>query len=360
MANTQANSSSSKPITLITVLKPVSIEDTPLLQHHNPIFDLQDSSSHKKFEAPNTMAEEGEHPNTKEPMNTQELLNSMVASQIQLREDMNLMMQQFQNLKSNQEENKADHNPPTMESEKKINKMINKMEEMIKRAHKMEDLMDYQSLSLFPDTRLPPKFKMPILDKFNGTSCPKSHLKMHMRVMQPLGATEELLAQMFQNTLTGAAFRWFLNLDDARARSWEDICHEFHNQYKYNIEVDITRRDLETMKQEPKKSFSTFIIKWRSKAAQMMNRPSEEEQLAMFVKNLLLVYHKYLFAQFFPNFKALTVVGTQIEDAINNGTIKNEDPPSFKKNLGFSSKTAEISNICKNDPYQLIAPIVPV
>ena len=120
---------------------------------------------------------------------------------------------------------------------------------------------------------------------------------MYTRAMQPLGATEELLAQMFQNILTRAALKWFLNLDDARARSWEDFCRKFHNQYKYNIEVDITRRDLETMKQEPKKSFSTFIIKWRSKAAQMMNRPSEEEQLAMFVKNLLLVYHKYLFAQ---------------------------------------------------------------
>ena len=64
------------------------------------------------------MAEEGEHPNTKEPMNTQELFNTMVASQIQLSEDMNRMVQQVQNLKNNQEENKDDHNPPTMESEK--------------------------------------------------------------------------------------------------------------------------------------------------------------------------------------------------------------------------------------------------
>ncbi|XP_023913708.1 uncharacterized protein LOC112025290 [Quercus suber] len=225
------------------------------------------------------------------------------------------------------------------------------MEEMIKKARKMEDLMEYQSFSLFPNVRLPPKFKMPTLDKFSGTGCPKSHLKMYMRAMQPLGATEELLAQMFQNTLTRATLKWFLNLDDARARSWEDICHEFHNQYKYNIEVDKTRRDLETMKQELKESFSTFITKWRSKAAQTMNRPSEEEQLAMVVKNLLPVYHKYLFAQYFPNFKALIIAGTQIEDAINNGTIKNEDSSRFKKNLGSSSKTAEISNICKNDPY---------
>ena len=174
--------------------------------------------------------------------------------------------------------------------------------------------MDYDSLSLFPNARLPPKFKMPNLDKFDGTNCPKSHLKMYMRAMQPLGATKEVLAQMFQNTLTGVALRWFLNLDDARARSWEDICQEFYKQYKYNMEVGITRRDLKTTKQEPKESFSAFITKWRAKAAQMMSKSSEEEQLAMVVKNLLPVYHKYLFAQYFPNFKALIAARTQIED----------------------------------------------
>ena len=47
------------------------------------------------------------------------------------------MVQQFQNLKSNQEENKTNYNPPTMKSEKKINERMNKMEEMIRRARKM-------------------------------------------------------------------------------------------------------------------------------------------------------------------------------------------------------------------------------
>ena len=63
----------------------------------------------------------------------------------------------------------------------------------------------------------------------------------------------------------------------------------------------------------------------------MMNRLNEEEQLTMVVKNLLPIYHKYFFAQYFPNFKALIAVGTQIVDATNNGTIKNEDTPRFKK-----------------------------
>ena len=52
------------------VLNLISIEDTPLLQHHNLKFNLQDSLSHKKSKDPNTMSEGGEHPNAEEPMNT--------------------------------------------------------------------------------------------------------------------------------------------------------------------------------------------------------------------------------------------------------------------------------------------------
>ena len=133
-------------------------------------------------------------------------------------------------MKSNQEEDKIDHNPPVVESENKINERMDKMEERIRRARKMEELMDYDTFSLFPNARLPPKFKMPTLNKFDGTGCPKSHMKMHMKAMQPLGVTEEVLAQMFQNTLTGVVLRWFLNLDNARAINWEAICREFHKQ----------------------------------------------------------------------------------------------------------------------------------
>ena len=262
-------------------------------------------------------------------MSTQELLNTMVASQIQLREDMNLMVQQFQNMKNDQEGEKTNQISFIVEHEKRINEKMNKMEEIIKRSRRLDDLIDYRSLSLFPDVRLPPKFKMPILDKFDGTGCPKSHLKMYTRAMQPLGATEEMLVQMFQNTLTRAALRWFLNVEDTRTQNWEDICKEFHNQYKCNIEVDITTRNLETTKQGPKESFSSFITKWRAKAAQMIMRPSEEDQIQMVVKNLLPIFHKHLFSQYFPNFKAFVIAGTQVEDAINNGMLKKEELSIF-------------------------------
>ena len=60
----------------------------------------------------------------------------------------------------------------------------------------------------------------------------------------------------------------------------------------------------------------------------------------------------------FQILKLFIAAGIEIDDAINNGTIKNEDAPKFKRNFGPSnSKNAKVSNIYKTDPYQLIAPV---
>ena len=84
------------------------------------------------------------------------------------------------------------------------------------RSRRVEEAMDLHSLSLFPQARAPPKFKMPTLDKFDGMSSPKAHLKIYIRALQPLGADEEVLAQMFQNTFARDALHWFLNLEDSQ------------------------------------------------------------------------------------------------------------------------------------------------
>jgi len=86
-------------------------------------------------------------------------------------------------LKNSKEGDKIDQTSPISESEKNINQKMSKMEEMIKRERRMDGLMDYQWFSLFLDVRLPPKFKMLVLDKFDGIGCPKSHLKMYMRAL---------------------------------------------------------------------------------------------------------------------------------------------------------------------------------
>ena len=77
----------------------------------------------------------------------------------------------------------------------------------------------------------------------------------------------------------------------------------------------------------------------------MTDRPNEEDQIQLVVKNLLPVYHKHLFAHYFPNFKALVGAGTQVEDAIADGTIKTEEIQRSRR-TNFGGKTsAEVNTI---------------
>ncbi|KAK9991793.1 hypothetical protein SO802_026778 [Lithocarpus litseifolius] len=64
----------------------------------------------------------------------------------------------------------------------------------------------------------------------------------------------------------------------------------------------------------------------------------------MVVKNLLPIYHKHLFAQYFPNFKALIVAGIQVEDVVNNGILKNEESYSSNKDVTHTTNW-EVVNV---------------
>ncbi|XP_021747727.1 uncharacterized protein LOC110713586 [Chenopodium quinoa] len=228
----------------------------------------------------------------------------------------------------------------------KIEEEMTRMKEVLKGITQAEPWMDIHGLTLFPKARLPYGFKMPVLSHFDGTGSPTNFLKLYVGAMSPWGVDEPLMAQLFQQYLDGAASHWFLNLENSKKSTWADIVREFSNQYKYNEEIDITRRDLETTTQNINETFSSFITRWRNKAAKMINRPNEEEQLQMIVKNLVPVYQKQMAYQYFPSFKALISTGSLVEDAINKGEIKKED---FNNVKSYSSRFGANKKITNND-----------
>ena len=57
---------------------------------------------------------------------------------------------------------------------------------------------DMAELCLVPDVVIPPKFKVPDLDKYKGTTCLKNHLKMFCRKMGAYSKDEKLLIHSFQ------------------------------------------------------------------------------------------------------------------------------------------------------------------
>ena len=58
-----------------------------------------------------------------------------------------------------------------------------------------------------PGLIIPAKFKIPKFDKYDGTSCPMSHLKMYCRKMVVHIGNDKLLIHCFQDSLTGPTTR---------------------------------------------------------------------------------------------------------------------------------------------------------
>ena len=95
--------------------------------------------------------------------------------------------------------------------------------------------IDATQLCLVPDLIIPAKFKVPEFDKYDGSSCPKSHLIMYCRKMAVHIGNDKLLIHCFQDSLTGSATRWYIQLDNTHIHVWKDLVDAFLKQYKHNI-----------------------------------------------------------------------------------------------------------------------------
>ena len=72
--------------------------------------------------------------------------------------------------------------------------------------------VDANELILVPDLIIPPKFKVQDFDKYDGTECPKIHLAVYYHKMARYTHDEKLFIHVFQDSLTGAAAKWYLKL----------------------------------------------------------------------------------------------------------------------------------------------------
>ncbi|KAI8530334.1 hypothetical protein RHMOL_Rhmol11G0049300 [Rhododendron molle] len=111
-----------------------------------------------------------------------------------------------------------------------------------------DQILDFEGLCLFPDAQLLEKFKMPNIEKFNGNGNPTSHVCHVINTLKPMGLSDELIAQLFQRTLTGSALDWFLTLEFVHYQTWPQIANAFVKQYAYNVQIELTTRDLEMTK----------------------------------------------------------------------------------------------------------------
>ena len=106
---------------------------------------------------------------------------------------------------------------------------------------------DAYDLCLVPNVHIPHKFKVPDFEKYKGNSCPKDHLVMYARKMSTHVNSHQVLIHYFQDSLVGAALKWYMNLDNTKIQTFNDLCEAFVQKYKYNVGMASKRGDLQSM-----------------------------------------------------------------------------------------------------------------
>ncbi|XP_077252321.1 uncharacterized protein LOC143891664 [Tasmannia lanceolata] len=228
------------------------------------------------------------------------------------------------------------------EMSEKLGKLAQEMEHMKVQGPKKFDVLE---LMLSSAVALPPNFKVPDYDKYDGTGCPRSHMRWFIILSQQYGLSREQMAQLFPISLVGIAKKWFLRLKPDEVRTMEDISDKLIEQFLMEEGIEVTKRDLKQLKQGPQETFTSFIRRWRRKSAQLNQRLSKKDQIKLVVKSLSTQYFHFMAPQHYPNFDHLIQTGTQTEDSIGKGLRARPSPSDVREGKRPIVIQKEVNNV---------------
>lgn len=77
---------------------------------------------------------------------------------------------------------------------------------------------------------LPTKFKVPIMEAYDGMKDPLNHLESYHTHMVFQGVSNEIMCKVFPTILKGVARRWFSMLQPGSVGSFAELCQRFMSQ----------------------------------------------------------------------------------------------------------------------------------
>jgi hypothetical protein len=225
-------------------------------------------------------------------------------------------------------------------------------------------------LCLVPNVVIPHKFKVPDFEKYKGSTCPRAHLVMYARKMSTQTDNDKLLIYYFQDSLTGAALRWYMDLDSADIHTFNDLASAFIRQYSYNSYLAPDRDELRALTQKEKESFKEYAQRWRELAAQIRPPLEEKELCKLFLNTLSPFYYKKMVASAPNNFTEMVGMGMRLEEGVREGRLTKESgPASSSKKFGNNfprKKESEVGMVTHGKPqsgypvYPHVAAVSPI
>jgi len=193
--------------------------------------------------------------------------------------------------------------------------------------------MSVKKLSLVPGLVLPPKFKAPDFEKYDGTRCPKAHLIMFCRKMAGYEDEDKLLIHCFQESLIGSALRWYNQLGREKIQSWDDLAAAFCEQYKHVSDIAPDRLTLQMMEKKPSETFRQYAQRWRDVSIQVEPPLTKTEITVLFINTLRAPFYDKLVGNATKDFADVVISGELIENGIRNGRMEGSESSKrpFKK-----------------------------
>ncbi|XP_077249077.1 uncharacterized protein LOC143888501 [Tasmannia lanceolata] len=246
----------------------------------------------------------------------QEILRNLTRDMASMKEEMTHMKTQISDKTSTSKGGPTLHQPPRVASLELNRPTISPLEFDLDENNTLESIV---SLGSTRKQRLvlPHNFKVPDYDKYDGTGCPRNHMRWFIILSQQYGLNREQMAQLFPISLVGIAKKWFLRLKPDEVRTMEDISDQLIKQFSMEEGIEVTKRDLKQ--------------RWRRKSAQLNQRLSKKDQIKLVVKSLSTQYFHFMAPQHYPNFDHLIQTKTQTEDAIGKGLRARPSSPDVRE-----------------------------
>ena len=146
---------------------------------------------------------------------------------------------------------------------------MEEMKENMRRANPIEDLVhriNYPFTAFINGHPLPPKFKIPSLDLYDGTRDPFDHIATFKTTMHLQGVLDEIMYRAFPTTLKGPAQVWFSKIPPNSVSSFEELSKLFVNNFIGGQRHKRYSSSLLTIEQGENESLWSFITRFNIEA----------------------------------------------------------------------------------------------
>ena len=150
-----------------------------------------------------------------------------------------------------------------------MRKVMVKIRENMRRANPVQDLVhqiDSPFTASINNHPLPPKFKMPSLDLYDGTRDPFDYIATFKTTMHFQGVPDEIMCRAFPTTLKGPTQVWFSKIPLNTVSSFEELSKLFVNNFIGGQRHKSSSSSLLTIEQGENESLRFFITRFNRQA----------------------------------------------------------------------------------------------